>query len=243
VKLGAKGLVVSWEGLRLTKSRVAADLIISEGGVAVKYNVYLRDRAIELQFNSTNRGRVELATRLLKLAGIDAEVKRVNGKRDVWRAEATTDELAAGRKELRKALAEIVNKAVERDWVDAGKAEGWLKKLERGRGLMEGWPRYEVGLVKETLVVRYRSTNPDSIRQEAQRFREMGLVEGKHFTVETEGDSYGYVYIRREGFAHVAWLSVYGSGRQRELAAKFVEYILQRAWEAGREVSEKAREI
>jgi len=37
VKLGAEGLNVSWEGLRRTdKGLVAADLIISEGGVAVK---------------------------------------------------------------------------------------------------------------------------------------------------------------------------------------------------------------
>ncbi len=100
-----------------------------------------------------------------------------------------------------------------------------------------------MGLVKETLVVRYRSTNPDSIKQEAQRLREMGLVEGDHFTVETEGDSYGYVYIRREGLAYAAWLSVYGSGMQRELAARFVNYILRRAEEAGKEVCEKAQKI
>ncbi len=71
----------------------------------------------------------------------------------------------------------------------------------------------------------------------------MGLVEGKHFTVETEGESYGYVYIRREGLRHAAWLSVYGSGMQRELAARFVNYILQRAEEAGKEVCEKAQKI
>ena len=39
------------------------------------------------------------------------------------------------------------------------------------------------------------------------------------------------------------YLSVYGSGRQLELAAEFVEYILQRAKEAGEEVYEKAKEI
>ena len=75
--------------------------------------------------------------------------------------------LATGHEELRNALAEIVREAIARGWIDAGKAERWLKKLERGLTLMEGWPRYEVGLVKETLVVRYRSTNPDSIKQEA----------------------------------------------------------------------------
>jgi hypothetical protein len=38
-------------------------------------------------------------------------------------------------------------------------------------------------------------------------------------------------------------LSVYGSGRQLELAAEFVKYILRRAKEAGEEVYEKAKEI
>jgi hypothetical protein len=53
----------------------------------------------------------------------------------------------------------------------------------------------------------------------------------------------GYVYIRREGLAYAAWLSEYGSGERQRLAARFVEYILRRAWEAGKEVYEKAREI
>jgi len=47
VRLGAEGLSVSWEGLRRTPSGlVAADLTISEGGAAVKYNVYLSENAI-----------------------------------------------------------------------------------------------------------------------------------------------------------------------------------------------------
>jgi hypothetical protein len=138
VELGAKGLDIRWEGLRRTSSgRVAADLTISEGGVAVKYNVYLRGDAVELQFHSTDRSRVELAARLLKLAGVGAEVRKEGG-RDRWYIEVTTDRLAAGREELRKALAEIVRAAVENGWVDAGKVERWLKKLEEGRVLKEG---------------------------------------------------------------------------------------------------------
>ncbi|MCC6031880.1 MAG: hypothetical protein LM566_03060 [Pyrobaculum sp.] len=50
--------------------------------------------------------------------------------RDMWYVEATADMLAAGRGELRKALAEVVRETVARGWVDAGKAEGWLEKLE-----------------------------------------------------------------------------------------------------------------
>jgi hypothetical protein len=64
VELGAEGLDIRWEGLRLTKSGVAADLTLSEAGAAVKYNVYLRGDAIVLRFASTDRSRVELAARL-----------------------------------------------------------------------------------------------------------------------------------------------------------------------------------
>jgi hypothetical protein len=72
----------------------------------------------------------------------------------------------------------------------------------------------------------------------------MGLEEGRHFTVKMpEGGGMGYVRVLREGLAYAAWLSVYGSEEQRRLAAKFVEHILQRAWEAGEEVHEKAKEI
>ena len=134
---------------------------------------------------------------------------------------------------------------MENGRVDAGKAERWLEKLERGRVLMEGWPRYEVGLMRSgSLVVRFESTNPDSIARETQRFREMGLEEGRHFTVKMpEEGREGYVYILRKGLERAAWLSVYGSERQRELAAEFVKYILQRAREAGKEFYKKARKI
>jgi hypothetical protein len=220
-------------------------LIISEGGVAVKYNVYLRENTIVLEFHSTNRSRVELAARLLRLAGVNAEVKRKEDGRGEWRVEATTDMLAAGREELRKALAEIVKAARDNGWVDKRKAERWLKKLERGRVLMEGWPKYEVGLTSSgALVVRFSSPNLDSIEREKQRLRDMGLVEGVHFSAKMpEEGRDGYVSVLKEGLAYAAWLSEYGSGRQRELAAEFVEYILQRAREAGGNVYEKAKEI
>jgi hypothetical protein len=47
--------------------------------------------------------------------------------------------------------------------VDAGKAERLLKKLEGGVTLKEGWPRYNVQLAKDALMVRFSSTNPVSI--------------------------------------------------------------------------------
>jgi hypothetical protein len=99
-------------------------------------------------------------------------------------------------------------------------------------------------LDKGALVVRYRSTNPNSIKHEKQRLENMGLEEGKHFTVKMlEGGKAGYVNILKEGLEHAAWLSVYGSKAQRELAAEFVEYILQRAEWEGQDVYRKAEEI
>ncbi len=213
----------------------------------MKYNIYLRKTDVMLLFNSTDRSRVELAARLLKLAGVDAEVKKeeVDG-RDVWYVRVTTNMLAAGREELRKALAGFVRAAVKNGGVDAGKAERWLEELEKGRVVREGWPEYYVGLVRSgALVVRFESTNPDSIKQEVQRLKEVGLEEGKHFTAKKpEGEKAGYVLILKEGLAYAARLSVRGEDKQqRELAADFVEHILQRAEKAGRKVYEKAREI
>jgi hypothetical protein len=132
MKLAAMGLNVSWEGLRRTEEGlVAADLILSVAGIANKYNIYLSGDVIKLQFESTDRGRVEVAARMLRLVGVRAEVKKAGGG-DVWYIEATTDKLAAGDEKLRKALAEIVRAAVEKGWVDKKRAEGWLKKLESG---------------------------------------------------------------------------------------------------------------
>jgi PaRep2b protein. len=230
--------------IRLTKSGVVADLTISVAGIAVEYNVNLNERAIQLRFRSTDRSRVELAALLLKQAGVNVEVKKVSDK-DEWYVRATTHKLVAGCKELRDALAEFVWEAIARGRVGEKKAERWLEELERGRVLMEGWPEYLVRLSSSgALEVRHETTNPNNIRQRAQRLKEAGLVEGKHFSVKMpEGGEAGYVSILKEGLAHAAWLSVHGSKTRRELAASFVEHILQRAKEEGEDVRKKAEEI
>jgi hypothetical protein len=228
--------------IRQTKRGAAADLAISEAGIAVKYNVYLSVNAIELEFRSTDRSRVELAARLLKRAGVGAEVKRKIGDGDEWYVKAATDKLAAGHEELRKAIAEIVRKTVKDGWVDADKAERWLEKLEKGLTLKEGWPKYLVRLIEGALVVRFSSPNRKSIEQEAQRLEKMGLKRGVHFTVKVpKGGEKGYV---SKGLAYAAWLSVRGKDEeQRRLAADFMELILKRAEKAGKKVHKKAKEI
>jgi len=247
VELAAERLDIRWEGLRrrTESGPVAADLIISEGDIKIKYNVYLREHDNLLQFRSTDRSRAELAARLLRHSGVTTEVTKVGG-RDAWRVVATTDKLAAGREELRKALAEIVREAR----VDEKKARRWLEKLEEGLTLKEGWPKYLVRLAKGALEVRFTSTDSGNIEREAQRLEKMGLKRGVHFTVKMpKGGKAGCVRILREGLAYAAWLSVYGKDeQQRRLAADFVELILQRAREAcgGAErcaVYEKAKEI
>jgi hypothetical protein len=228
---------------RIKSGRVAADLTISEGGVEIKYNIYLW-KEILLRFESTDRSRVELAARLLRLAGVDTEVKKMKSNRDQWYVVATTDMLAAGREGLRNAVRKVVEEALGRGWVDEKRARRWLEKLEEGLTLREGWPKYSVQLTEGALVVRFGSTDPDSIKQAVQRLRDMGLVEGRHFTVRMpEGRSVGYVSILKEGLVYAAWLSVRGSGEQQRLAADFVEHILQRAEKAGKEVCEKASKI
>jgi hypothetical protein len=73
-------------------------------------------------------------------------------------------------------LVEIVKKAVENGWVEAGKAERWLVKLEKGLTLREGWPKYRVQLTRSgALDVRYRSANPDGIERERKGLRRWGL--------------------------------------------------------------------
>jgi hypothetical protein len=223
-------------------SGIAADLIISVGNISIKYNVYLTDY-IMLEFESSDRSRAELAALLLRLAGVGAEVKKVGGG-DVWYVYASTDMLAAGREELRKALIEIVKEAMKRNAVNTNTAERWLKKLESGRVLMEGWPKFHVRLKDGALVVRFNSTDPDSIEQVAQRLEEMGLKRGVHFSVKMpEGGEKGYVSILTEGLAYATYLSVRGKNKQqRDLADEFVKLILRRAEEESKDVHEKAEE-
>jgi hypothetical protein len=233
---------VSWDGLRRTpRGYAAADLTVSEGDVAITYNVYLLND-IRLIFQSADRSRVELAASLLRRVGVGAEVKRM-GK--VWYVQAYTDMLAAGHEELRKALTEIVREAAARGWVGEKRAERWLRKLERGSASKRGWPKYLVRVMRNgALEVRFASTNPDNIAREAQRLRAMGLVEGKHFTVGMpEENRDGYVRILREGLAHTAWLSLHSEGERQMLAAGFIEHMLQRAREEGGAVYKKVKEV
>ncbi|MFZ8807869.1 MAG: PaRep2b protein [Pyrobaculum sp.] len=238
VELGAEGLSVGWEGLRRTEGgRVAADLTISVGGVAARYNVYLRENAIELNFQSKNRSRVELAARLLRLAGVDAELER-DSSRNVWRVYAYTDVLASASEELRAAHANIVRRAVKHGWVDEEKARRWLEKLEGSVAAWEG-KKFMVGLSGSgALVVSFRSTSRESVEEVVREFKAMGLEEGVHFAVRWGGGR-GRVYLLAEGVRRLAWLSRHGEGEQRRRAAEFLKFLEEKARAKGGEVFRK----
>ncbi len=219
-----------------TERNVAADLTLSEAGIAVKYNVYLHKDGMLLQFQSTDRSRAELAARLLKLAGVGTEVKKVGG-RDVRRVRAATDMLAAGHVELRNALAEIVRKAVENGWVDEEKARRWLEKLEGGVAAWKG-KKFMVRLVEGALAVSFRSTSRESLEEVAREFKAMGLEEGVHFAVRWS-EGLGRVSLLAEGVRRIAWISVHGEGEQRRRAAEFLKSLEERAKAKGGEVLRK----
>ncbi len=205
-------------------------------GVAVKYNVYLRENKVELQFQSTDRSRAEFAPLLLRHAGVSAEVKKVGGG-GVWQVRAATDALAAGRKELREALAEIIKTARDNGWVDEKKAEGWLEKLEGGVVAWEG-KKFEVRLVEGALVVSFSSTSRESVEEVAREFKAMGLEEGAHFTVKWSGGR-GSVYLLAEGVRRLKWVSIHGEEEQRQRAAEFLKFLEARAGAKGAEVLRK----
>ncbi|MFZ8838447.1 MAG: PaRep2b protein, partial [Pyrobaculum sp.] len=223
--------------IRHTESgSVAADLIISVGGVAVKYNVYLREDYILLRFESTDRSRAELAARLLRFAGVGAEVKR-KGDEDVWYVEATTDKLAAGRKELRDAVRKVVEEALKEGGVDEKKARRWLEKLEKGMAMWEG-KKFEMRLVEGALVVSFSSTSRKSVEEVAREFKAMGLVEGVHFTVRWSGRR-GRVYLLTEGVRRLKWVSIHGEEGQKQRAAEFLKFLEARAGAKGGKVLRK----
>ncbi|MCC6035550.1 MAG: hypothetical protein LM559_00665 [Pyrobaculum sp.] len=114
----------------IDKGRVAADLTISEAGVAVKYNIYLSEKGIELQFQSSNRNWVEFAARLLRHAGVSAEVRKV-GSRDVWYVYASTDKPAAGHRSLGTPSPSSLGRP--------SREAGWMKKGKTLAGEAGEW--------------------------------------------------------------------------------------------------------
>jgi len=211
----------------------AAPVVI--GGVRLR--LYMRQTLALVKYTMSRRG-AEAAAKALRAAGVTAEARE--GAGGSWRMTASVGRLAAAAAELREAVARAVREAAGAGLVPEARARRWLEALERGRTPPRG---YGLTLSRSgALMVRYTSTNPDSIEREAQRLREMELVEGLHFTVKMpEGGRTGYVSVLKEGLVYAAWLAARGSGERQKLAADFVGRILEKAEARGGAVYEKVR--
>ncbi|MFZ8837481.1 MAG: PaRep2b protein [Pyrobaculum sp.] len=211
--------------------------------VAVKgmaLRLYMRKTLMLVKYSKDQR-EAEAAAEVLRALGVAAEARR--GESGVWRVEASVRMLAAGARELREAVAKAVGDAVEAGLVPEARARRWLEALERGRAPLRG---YGPALSNTgALAVRFISTNAANVEREAQRLRDMGLVEGLHFTAKMpEGGKAGRVSILKEGLIYAAWLSVRGKDeQQRRLAAELVEGVLEKAERRGGAVGRKVREV
>jgi hypothetical protein len=212
----------------------AAPVVI--GGVRLR--LYMRQTLVLAKYTKS-RGSAEAAAEALRAAGVAAEARE--GAGGFWRVAASVGRLAAASAELREAVAKAVREAAGAGLVPGARARRWLEALERGRTPPRG---YGLTLSRSgALMVRYISTNPDSIEREARRLREMELVEGLHFTVKMpEGGKAGYVSVLKEGLVYAAWLADGGAaGERQKLAADFVGRILEKAEARGGAVYEKVR--
>ena len=141
-----------------------AELTVKAGGQQTKYSVELGD-TLKIQFNSSSREAAEEAARLLRLAGVEAEARSrwdnsVN--REKWYVKVSIDKLATARRELREALAQLVQRAEEAGLLSREKAQNWLQKLLRisFSALLDS---------RGALRVMYKSTSPLAVEHAARR--------------------------------------------------------------------------
>jgi len=211
----------------------AASVVI--GGARLR--LYMRQTLMLVKYTKSREG-AEAAAEALRAVGVAAEARE--GAGGFLHVAASMRRLASGARELREAVAKAVREAVKAGLVPERRAKRWLEALERGRAPPRG---YGITLSRSgALMVRYISTNPDSIEREAQRLADMGLVEGVHFTVKMpEGGRAGYVSVLKEGLVYAAWLAARGYDEKQKPAAEFVERILEKAERRGGAVYEKVR--
>jgi hypothetical protein len=241
VELGSKVSVRIEEGSwRRIKGGAAVDLYISAGGVMGVFSLYLHNKVV-LIFRSTNREEVELEVRLLRLAGVETEVKK---SKDMWYVRIFTDQLAEGDEELRRGLIKAVEEALRRGWVDEQRARRWIEKFERGISTWEGY-KFSLKLTESgALEVSFKSTQRENVKRLKHKLETLGLRESEHFTVTwLEGGRLGYLYITREGIKEVTYIARHGPEPQRLRAALLIEHLRKRAETKGENVLQKLEEL
>jgi len=214
-----------------------AELVIKAGRRQAKFSVELGD-ALKIQFNSSNREAAEEAAAVLKEAGVEAELKNYWDKsvnREKWYVKASIDKLAAARKELREALAQVVWQAEEAGLLSREKARSWLQKLLRMRfsALLDS---------RGALRVMYKSTSPLAVEYAAKRLQRLGLRPGVHYRAKRpQGGGRGWVAITPEGLRHLAYLAAQAQDEQiRAEATQLLQQVKEAAeGEARRRLEEE----
>jgi hypothetical protein len=187
-----------------------AELVIKAGGRQAKFSVEM-SYTVKIQFNSSNREAAEEAAAVLREAGVEAELKNYWDKsvnREKWYIKASIDKLAAARKELREAIAQVVRQAEEAGLLSREKAQSWLQKLLRMRfsALLDS---------RGALRVMYKSTSPLAVEYAAERLQRLGLRPGVHYRAKKpQGGGRGWVTITPEGLRHLAYLAAQAQDEQ-----------------------------
>jgi hypothetical protein len=198
-----------------------AELVIKAGGRQAKFSVELGD-ALKIQFNSSNREAAEEAAQLLRQAGVEVELKSYWDKsvnREKWYVKASIDKLAAARKELREALAQVVRQAEEAGLLSREKAQSWLQKLLRMRfsALLDS---------RGALRVMYKSTSPLAVEYAAERLQRLGLRPGVHYRAKKpQGGRRGWVAITPEGLRHLPYLAA--QAQDEQIRAEAIQLLQQ----------------
>jgi hypothetical protein len=203
-----------------------AELVIKAGGRQAKFSVEL-SYTVKIQFNSSNREAAEEAAAVLKEAGVEAELKNYWDKsvnREKWYIKASIDKLAAARKELREAIAQVVRQAEEAGLLSREKAQSWLQKLLRMRfsALLDS---------RGALRVMYKSTSPLAVEYAAERLQRLGLRPGVHYRAKKpQGGRRGWVAITPEGLRHLAYLAAQAQDEQiRTEATQLLQQVKEAA--------------
>ncbi len=232
--------------VRRTEGGATAVVKVKAGPWEARYNVYLREDEMMLNFNSTDVDRVYQMAHVLRLLGVRAEPKKESG-RDVWYIDVYTDALASKTvlPAFREALAKAVEEAARNSWVKAETAEKWVKKLRASVTVAEDKPKFSIQTKgSSSLDILYTTTNAEKLAQYVERLRGLGLMEGVHLTTKEPKDGErGYLRITAEGVVKLAELAHHAEDEEIRLkAAEWIKHLIARAEESGEEAAKKKLE-
>jgi len=243
---------VKLEAVEKTGKLAKAVVAVRAGPWEAKYNVYLKEDAVALRFDSTDAERAYQMAHVLKLLGVKAEPKAVEDRsrgRHEWQISATTDALASKTvlPAFREAIARAVEEAARRDWIKGDTAERWAEKLREGVTIAEDKPKFRIQINNRgALGIIYMTTNAEKLGQYAEELRSLGLEKDIHFTTKPpKNGKPGTLRITAEGVKKLAELSHHAESEEiRQKASEWLNHLLARAEESGgREAEEKLKAL